>query len=187
MSDPFVVRIISLGFMLLFVLAAAHKLTGLATFQAVLTDYRLLPPTLVPLIALAVPVLELLLGVGWLISAYTPTVAYTSAGLLTAYTVAMGINLIRGRVHIGCGCGFGGASPDDQPLSVGLLLRNVVLVIVALLATFPVPERQLGIVDNLTLVAALLASTLLYAAANQLLQNGAAISSWRKVRKAKRA
>ena len=77
--------------------------------------------------------------------------------------------------------------PSDQPLSVGLLLRNVVLVIVALLATLPVPERQLSIVDNLTLVAAVLASTMLYAAANQLLQNRTAINSWRKARKAKRA
>ena len=187
MSDPSVVRIISLGFTLLFVLAAGHKLTGMAAFQAVLNDYHLFPPRLVPLMARVVPVLELLLGVGWLISAQTPVVAYASAGLLAAYTAAMGINLIRGRVHIGCGCGFGGASPDDQPLSVGLLLRNVVLVIVALLAALPVPERQLSIVDNLTLVAAVLASTMLYAAANQLLQNRTAINSWRKARKAQRA
>ena len=50
MSDPFVVRIISLGLMLLFVLGAKHKLKGMATFQAVLNDYQLFPPTLVPLI-----------------------------------------------------------------------------------------------------------------------------------------
>ncbi len=187
MSDPFVVRTVSLGFALLFVLAAGHKLTGMAAFQAVLNDYQLFPPRLVALIARVVPLLELLLGVGWLVSAHTSTVAYASAGLLVAYTAAMGINLIRGRVHIGCGCGFGGASPDDQPLSVGLLLRNVMLVIVALLATLPVPDRQLGIVDNLALVAAVLASTLLYAASNQLLRNGAAINSWRKARKAERA
>ena len=44
------------------------------------------------------------------------------AALLLAYAAVMAINLVRGRRFIDCGCG--GAA---QPLSLGLVLRNVVL------------------------------------------------------------
>ena len=49
----------------------------------------------------------------------------------------------------------------------------------ALTATVPASGRSIGLVDYVTLVAGLLATVLLYGAANQLLSNGAAIGTWR--------
>jgi len=178
--DPFILQFVSLGFTLLFVLAAMHKMTGLERFQAVLADYQLIPPVLVPLAARLFPTVEVSLALGWLFAVQIPIVAYGSAGLLAAYGLAMGINLLRGRVHIGCGCGFGGALQHDQQLSVGLVLRNAGLAITALVATLPVPQRELGIAEHVMLVAAVAVSALLYATAGQLFQNGVAINSWRK-------
>jgi hypothetical protein len=51
--------------------------------------------------------------------------------------------------------------------------------VAALAATLPASERSFGAVDYVTLVAGLLAMVLLYGAANQLLNNNAAIGTWR--------
>jgi hypothetical protein len=52
----------------------------------------------------------------------------------------------------------------------------------AMAAVLPPSERELGLLDWLTLVFALLACVALYSGASQLLRNGAAIASWRKPR-----
>ena len=83
-------------------------------------------------------------------------------------------------MHIGCGCGFGGALQHDQQLSVGLVFRNIGLALIALVATVPGPQRALGVGEYVMLVAAVGVSTLLYATVSQLFQNRAAINSWRK-------
>ena len=83
-------------------------------------------------------------------------------------------------MHIGCGCGFGGALQHDQQLSVGLVLRNVGLASIALVVTLPGPQRELGAGEFVMLLAAVVVSALLYASVSQLFQNNAAINSWRK-------
>ena len=178
--DPFLLRFVSLGFALLFLLTSVHKLTGLEEFQAALTDYRLVPSGLVRLTAYLIPMMEVSLALGWLFAVQIQIVAYASAGLLAAYGLAMGINLLRGRVHIGCGCGFGGALQHDQQLSVGLVLRNVGLASIALIVTLPGSQRELGAGEYMMLLSAVAVSALLYASVSQLVQNSAAIHSWRK-------
>ena len=185
MPDPLIIRVISVCFALLFLIAAVHKLAGAARFRAVLADYQLLPDALVPPMTRVVAVIELLLGLGWLIAYRTPVIAVISTMLLAVYAAAIGINLVRGRVHIGCGCGFGGTADEDQQLSWGLVLRNGALIVAAAVAALPPAQRQLGVVDYVSLIAAVLASVLLYAAANQLLSNRAAINSWRNAKRAR--
>jgi hypothetical protein len=85
-------------------------------------------------------------------------------------------------VHIGCGCGLGAATGDDPSLSWWLVVRNLALAAVAMVAVLPPSQRELGLLDGLTLVLALLASIALYSGASQLLRNGAAIASWRQSR-----
>ena len=179
MLDPLILKLVSIAFGLLFLLAAVHKLTGLHEFRAALTAYELLPGALIAPISIFVPICEALLGVAWLLAIQPEFVALGSAALLGAYTSAISINLLRGRIHIDCGCGMASAAGRDQQLSWGLVARNVVLIVAALMATLPAGERAIGVVDYVTLVAGLLAIVLLYGEANQLLNNGAAIGTWR--------
>jgi len=175
MLDTLVHMIVATGLGFLLLLASMHKFSHLSVFEAVLTDYQLVPGSLVPTVARLVPGLELALGFAWLVSYQRTIVAIASAGLLVVYAAAIAINLRRGRVHIGCGCGFGGSTEDEQPLSSGLVIRNLVLVIAALSAIIPANERALGVVDYLTLVTALLTLILIFVASNQLIRNGVAI------------
>ena len=179
MLDPLVLKLVSIAFGLLFLLAAIHKLTGLHEFRAALAAYELLPGALIAPTSIVVPICETLLGAAWLLAIQTEFVALASVVLLGAYTSAIAINLSRGRVHIDCGCGMASTAGGDQQLSWGLVLRNMFLIFAALAATLPASERTIGVVDYVTLAAGLLAIVLLYGATNQLLNNGAAIGTWR--------
>jgi hypothetical protein len=180
--DPLISTIISIALGLMFLMAAVHKFSDLARFQAVLADYRVMPASIVPVLAALLPLGEVLLGLCWLfsnLSVWLPT-----AGLLALYTAGIAINLLRGRVHISCGCGFGNSTGADDALSWGLVMRNALLIAAALVTILPVSVRAYEILDYVTLVAALLASILLFTATNQLIRNQGAINTWRhKVRR----
>ena len=94
-------------------------------------------------------------------------------GVAARYAGVMTINLLRGRRFIDCGCG--GAT---QPLSVGLVLRNVVLAIAAITALVPAPARPLGWLDVVSMAAGVLVLGALYAATNQLLAARARLEEW---------
>ena len=180
MLDPLVVKTIATGLGLMFLIAAFHKLGENAQFRVTLLEYQLLPEGLVTLFSRILPIGELLLGGSWLVGFYQQGLtAVASAGLLALYAIAIGINLKRGRVHFDCGCGFGGKTDNEQYLSGGLVIRNLVLMALALVTLLPAGSRELGFGDYATLAAALIACMLLFGAANQLLANRSAINTWR--------
>jgi len=180
MLDPLILKAISIGFGLLFLLAAVHKLSRAKEFRATLEDYQVMPLPLVGPAARVVPIVELLLGGSWLLSYYQLSItAIASATLLLVYTLAIGINLYRGRIHIDCGCHFGSKGDSEQFLSGGLVIRNLLLVALVLTALLPISERVLGFSDYTIVAAILLAASFLFAASNQLIANRAAIDTWR--------
>lgn len=182
MTDPLLSHAVAAGLALLLVFAAWHKLSARDEFTAALRAYELLPDVLGRPVARLLPAVEIVLALAWLTGFARGAAAVATAVLLLAYAAAVAINLRRGRVHISCGCGLGGATDGDARLSWWLVVRNVVLALAAVAAALPVTGRDLGLVDSLTLVLAILASVLLYAGASQLMRNGAAIASWRTPR-----
>ncbi len=179
MIDPLLPKAIAFGFAVLFIGSAWHKLSGLGRFEAVLRDYRLLPAFMSRPLTLLIPAIELTLGLGWISGLLPRIAALASAGLLATYALAMGINLVRGRIYIDCGCGFGAATGKEQALSLSLVARNTLLIGLALLPLMPTTGRDLGITDFAVVVVSVLTATLLYAGSGQLIQNRAAIITWR--------
>lgn len=179
MLDPLLLQILSLSLSLLFITAAWHKLTALEQFRVALGEYQLLPQAMLKPVALLFAATELLLGVSWLLMVHPFFTAVISVGLLTIYALAIAVNLMRGRVHIGCGCGAAGTDSSDQPLSGWLIVRNAVLIIAASVCILPSYERDFAAVDFVTLVAGLVVVLLLYSAGTRLLTNFAAMRVWR--------
>ncbi len=179
MIDPLLSKAIAFGFAVLFIGAAWHKLSDLDRFEAVLHDYRLLPALVSRPFALLNPAIELTLGLSWISGLLPHITALVSAGLLATYALAMGINLMRGRIYIDCGCGFGVSGEKEQTLSSSLVARNILLIGLAVLSLVPVAERDLGLTDTVVVVAGLLTAILLYAGSGQLIKNRAAIKTWR--------
>ena len=173
--DPLLHLVIALGMAALLLSAAAHKLSDFAAFRRILGDYEVLPERFVAPSARVVVVLEISLGVAWLVQVM-PAVFITGTVLLLAcYTCAIALNLVRGRVHISCGCG----GNDGQPVSVWMLPRNLLLIAAAGFAGLPAGERAMGLVDGVTAAATLLILVLIDLAVSQLLANAAAIRVWR--------
>lgn len=155
---------------LLWAVAAAHKLLDWAVFRAQLDDYRLLPRPVVPVATGLLPALEATAAVFWLMPGARMAASALSAGLFLLYASAMGINLMRGRRHLDCGCG--GSAQAVRPALVG---RNLILAMLAVLAgQCPPIGHGLQMNDWITIAGAALTLFGLYAACNQLLANNPA-------------
>jgi hypothetical protein len=190
MLDPLILRIISIGFAMLFISAALHKFSDRAQFAAILKDYQILPLGFLPPVSWFIPVVELGVGMAWLVSGLpfiaAAVLALVSTGLLGLYAFAIGINLVRGRKYIDCGCHFASSFKktekpgSGQLLSLALVLRNCFLMLAASITLLPIGNRELGLVDYFSLITATLAVLLIFGAFNQLMTNNSAINTWRK-------
>jgi hypothetical protein len=173
--DPVFAWVIRLALALLFGTAAWHKLRDLRAFSATLANYRLLPRAFARPVALALACCEL--GVASLLlvplsgelvpfSALAPAVALV---LLALYSGALGVNLARGRRDLDCGC-LGPA--HRQPISPGLLWRNAVISLGAVLLFVEPQPRVMNWIDALSVMGASATLVLLWTAAHQLAAAG---------------
>jgi uncharacterized membrane protein YphA (DoxX/SURF4 family) len=154
----------------IFLQAGVQKLRHYEEWEGVVGNYRVLPFRLVPAFSRSVPVIELgLAATLWFGQGPMATAGATGSAaaaiLLGFFSVAIGINLARGRSHIDCGC-F--QSALRQQLSLSLLVRNGLLILIALTAFSGAAGRSL---PTLTLaMAACLGGVcfVLYLALNEL-------------------
>ena len=179
MIDPLLAKALAMVFALLFAGAAWHKLADREGFMAALRNYQILPTIACRPMGLIIPLVELALAACWLSGLFVPAIAVTSVLLLGIYALAIGVNLVRGRVHIDCGCGFANASTKEQLLSWGLVLRNLVFMGMAGLIILPSNERALTFADYIVAFVAVLTALILFAGMEQLIKNRAAIRTWR--------
>jgi hypothetical protein len=190
--DPLFIRVIAMGFALMFALAALHKIDDRNMFLSILKAYKIIPRFMLRACALSIPMLELMLALGWLqaglLGSSYPMVAVLSTCLLVVYGLAIAINLLRGRTNIDCGCSLASAKKstgDDkgnesrQSISINLVWRNACLALLTLTALTPITARQLGAIDYIGLTGALLVFVLLYASLTQLIATNQIIRSWR--------
>lgn len=167
-SDPIFINACALAISALLASAATHKVRSPARFRKQLGDYQLLPDALVRPSARLIPLLELAIAFALLVPVSRGWAALSAASLLALYATAIGINLWRGRRDIDCGC----AGPDQaQPLRPVLLLRNSVLVALALLASVAPIAREMNVFDGFVTLASAAVALLIYAAADGLAAN----------------
>jgi hypothetical protein len=167
--DPAFSLLASLALALLFAISAYHKARDQSRFEAILADYRLLPPLLIVPATRTFTLVEIALTAALVLPATARAASLVAAGLLIAYSFAIGINLARGRREIDCGCG----GDSGQPLGSGLLVRNAVLIVIATASSVPMPvgARVLSPFDGITIAFGLATLTLVWQAAGQLHSN----------------
>ena len=150
---------------LLFASAALAKLRDRERFAAIVEAYQVLPSGLVRPAAAVLPFIELAAALGLFVTQVRPLAIATSAGLLFIYASAIALNLARGRRDIDCGCeGFG----RRRPIAGWMLVRNVLLMAIAVVAVAPPAPRALQLIDVLTIAGGLAAFVLIYFAADEL-------------------
>jgi hypothetical protein len=147
--------------------SALEALRDRGLHAAIVEQYRILPAWLVAPAALILPALSVIAAFLLLAAPLASWGALLSLALLGVFTIAILVNLARGRRDIDCGCGGG----EGQRLSGGLVVRNAVLMSLSLVALWA-PSRGVVEIASVTgMVGGGAALVALYFAANQLLMN----------------
>jgi Methylamine utilisation protein MauE len=153
---------------LLFASAAAHKLRDLRQFDEIFSAYGLMPEIIRARISWLVPILEIAVAAGLVISDSRPYAAALGITLLSGYACAIAVNLRRGRRDLACGCG----GPDERRrISAWMVWRNMVIVLAVAAVFLPWADRRLSLTDGLTIAFGLPTIALVYLCIDQLLGN----------------
>ena len=166
--DPAVNLVAALILSYVFVMAGLHKCRAPAEFATTLANYKILPESLTRQGVYLVPVAEIMTGVALLIPATARLTAFSAGALLCIYIGAIGINLLRGRRNIDCGCG---GPAQKQTISEWMIVRNGLLLGLVFIAGSRVETRALLWFDWLTIILATVMGCLFYNIINQLLVN----------------
>ena len=183
MLDPVWVWIARLTLALLFAAAGLSKLWHPAAYRAAIAAYALLPAPAIAPAAVLLAVAEIA-GAALLL---WPTGAVAGAcllgTLLLLFSMAIAINLRRGRTDIDCGCWMFGTNADTRDsIGPGTLVRNAVLGALILVAIVPTTGRALSVLDWSTVLMGTLAALGLFAIAAQLSANGRRLATLRTTR-----
>ncbi|MBV8684963.1 MAG: DoxX family protein [Caulobacteraceae bacterium] len=128
---------------LVFARAAAFKLRDVEAFADALAAYRILPIGLVEVTARALPVAEIVCALALLAPPTCAAGEVAAAALLVVFALAMGVNLLRGRREIDCGCG----DPSRRhPLAWSFVVRNLAFA-AALGSSALAPARSGSLVE----------------------------------------
>jgi hypothetical protein len=115
-----------LGVLLL--ISAAAKVLNWRQFKKVVVGYEIIPRPFAELVASALPIAEILVGLSLCFRLFYPITEYSAAGLFMIFAFAITINLMRKRYDLSCGClGLG------KTISWRLVTRNLGLMGIAFL------------------------------------------------------
>jgi len=150
--------------------ALLEKLGNLALFAGTVRNYHLLPERMAAPAALALTLAEIATLSALLWPASRPAGALAALALLALYAGAMTQALRAGRSDFECGCGGSG-----QTVSWWLVVRNAVLMLLAIAVRLPVADRDLVWLDLAVAPLAVAAGMVLLAAAEKAIDTAAQI------------
>jgi uncharacterized membrane protein YphA (DoxX/SURF4 family) len=128
---PTLVSRVVLG--LVFLLAGISKAMDMHSFAGEISAYQMMPAALVQPMSIALPLLEVLLGLYLLAGLMQRWAAVAAGALLLVFIVAMAQAMARG-LTLDCGC-FGntlGLSAFRDTVSAGTIIRDAVLLLLAI-------------------------------------------------------
>jgi hypothetical protein len=134
----------------IFLTSGVTKLADKERFVAVVRDFALLPDLAVTFVGTVLPYLEILIAMTLLLDVYRGAFLAVAIVLLTSFTVAVSINLLRGRGYISCGC-FG--VHENSPLTWFLVGRNLLLIGIAVVGSLASDFSAIGVSERLVIVA----------------------------------
>lgn len=181
MIDPVLIYAASATLAGILLLGGLAKLRGFDDFLGAAGAYALLPLRLVKPFAVVFIAAELLSGAMLLAPVTRSGGALLGVMVLLVATSGIVVNLLRGRRDIDCGCGgFGGRGGG---LSGWLVLRNAVLLLLALTAVFTghASVRAFSWVDAVTFFGATLALLGMYYLSDQLIDSHTRLQNLRRL------
>lgn len=126
-----------LGFV--FIYAAIAKISEPDQFAIAIFNYQLFPDFSINFLAVFVPWLEIVCGFGLLFGVYIKENSMIYLSLMTMFTIAIIISILRG-LDIECGC-FG--SEDSSKVGIVKIGENIVLIFLSIFVLFTSLKKDL--------------------------------------------
>jgi len=174
--DPAIMTALGLALAALFGASAAHKIRTRREFVGIVRNYEIAPDWASAPAAALVILVETAIAAMLVAPETRGPGAFAAAGLLLAYGALMSVNILRGRTEIDCGCGFG---PNRERLTTGLLVRNGLLAVGAIIAASPSSDRALGAFDFAVIALFVATASAFYLSFEALRANRARFQSMR--------
>jgi len=115
---------------IVFVYASLYKLAEPREFAVSIALYDMLPLSLVNLMAITLPAMELAAGVTLILGFWTRSSAAVINAMLLMFIVAIGyVVFVRGRAEFGCGCFSPAAEEAGKELATDTLWRDVAYLV----------------------------------------------------------
>lgn len=165
LHNPIVISSARAALAILFLIGGAQKLRDPIVFKGAIENYGVVPLQAVPIVAYLVPLLEVVAGALLMVPRFGGTGALGALVLLAVVTAGVTLSLLKGHVGVDCGCG----GLSSQPLSWGLVMRNLALICIAALATTQEAARLLGWLDFFLIGVIALSLLGVYVLFNQLM------------------
>jgi len=176
MMDPVLSWLASLVLFALFATSGWHKLYYPSYYRSLIRSYIPVSLSLAVAGQVSFGTIEIAVATGLLLAPVRSLSAWLAAALLFFYLLLILSSLVRGR-DMDCGCS---GPAGEQRISPWLLLRNTVLIGLAVAAAAPpVADRTMGVADGLVVAFAGLAAVLFYLSFEQLLNNRGRLASLR--------
>jgi hypothetical protein len=176
--DPIYSQAVAIFFAFVFAFAGHHKVMDYSRHVGIVADYQLVPASFVPVAAPLVIILEFASAALVLLAVTRAAGLVLSVGLLVIYLFSIGLNLLRGRRSIDCGCGWGS---QGHQLSAWLIFRNLLMIGAALAALLPLIDRSLQLADWILVIFTASALIAIYFIGDLLIANGSRLSKLKSV------
>ena len=119
---------------LTFIYASYNKILFPADFAKIIYGYDLFPATLINLIAIILPFLELVVALALIFGIYPRSAVLIVNAMLVAFVILLSINLIRGH-EFNCGC-FALQNSENNVSSQTTIMRDFIYLVLGLQVFF---------------------------------------------------
>jgi uncharacterized membrane protein YphA (DoxX/SURF4 family) len=138
--NPWVHRVLGVALGGVFLYAAHDKILDPRPLVTIIWNYRILPPGPVNLMAIFMPWMELLIGLGLLTGFSRRAASFWATALLLVFTAALMVNAVRG-IDVACGCFSTSATETNN---AWLLVARDLPMLAAALWMLALPPTKAG-------------------------------------------
>jgi len=127
LQNKWIVLIFRLSLGVMFIYASMDKINDPRTFSSDIRAYQIVPFGFENLLAIILPWLELLTGLGLVIGVMVDGAALISMGMLVMFIIAISSAILRG-FNIECGCGL----KEGEIVGAQKILENTIFFLIGL-------------------------------------------------------
>ena len=146
LTSPLLYQILRIGLAGLFIYAGVVKLFDPKAFARIISAYGILPDTLLPFVAIGLPLLETVAGVALLFD-LRGSLAVTS-GMLALFILVLGFGILK-DLDVDCGC-FGAEELVKQDSLRRALYRDLALIGIVVPYLYLYRRMHIHSADNLS-------------------------------------